>query len=85
MAWGLFVMTVGGNAVFGELWHVRPRGLVKTEDFRFHLAFSSRTTPHGQFASLAFSVIYVHSGRQDLNLRPLGPEPSALAKLSYAP
>ena len=25
------------------------------------------------------------SGRQDLNLRPLGPEPSALAKLSYAP
>ena len=25
------------------------------------------------------------SGREDLNLRPLGPEPSALAKLSYAP
>jgi hypothetical protein len=25
------------------------------------------------------------SGRKDLNLRPLGPEPSALAKLSYAP
>ena len=25
------------------------------------------------------------SGRQDLNLRPLGPEPSALAKLSHAP
>jgi hypothetical protein len=27
----------------------------------------------------------LYSGRQDLNLRPLGPEPSALAKLSYAP
>src|SRR5262245_48054585 len=25
------------------------------------------------------------SGRQDLNLRPLGPKPSALARLSYAP
>jgi hypothetical protein len=25
------------------------------------------------------------SGRQDLNLRPFGPEPNALAKLSYAP
>ena len=25
------------------------------------------------------------SGREDLNLRPLGPEPSALSKLSYAP
>jgi hypothetical protein len=25
------------------------------------------------------------SGRQDLNLRPLGPEPSALARLSHAP
>ena len=25
------------------------------------------------------------SGREDLNLRPHGPEPCALAKLSYAP
>jgi hypothetical protein len=25
------------------------------------------------------------SGRQDLNLRPPGPKPGALAKLSYAP
>src|SRR5436189_3044780 len=27
----------------------------------------------------------VKSGREDLNLRPHGPEPCALAKLSYAP
>ena len=27
----------------------------------------------------------VQSGRLDLNQRPLGPEPSALARLSYAP
>ena len=25
------------------------------------------------------------SGREDLNLRPLGPEPSALTRLRYAP
>ena len=35
----------------------------------------------GEFKNPRFS----HSGRQDSNLRPLGPEPSALAKLSYAP
>src|SRR5262249_29723528 len=28
---------------------------------------------------------YAESGREDLNLRPFGPEPNALAKLSYAP
>lgn len=30
-------------------------------------------------------MTYIESGREDSNLRPLGPEPSALARLSYAP
>ena len=30
-------------------------------------------------------MTYVKSGRQDLNLRPSGPKPDALARLSYAP
>src|SRR5437764_7954332 len=29
--------------------------------------------------------LYIKSGQEDLNLRPHGPEPCALAKLSYAP
>ena len=35
---------------------------------------------------LAFIAVVVYkSGRQDLNLRPHGPEPCALSRLSYAP
>jgi hypothetical protein len=33
----------------------------------------------------AFAVRQLKSGRQDSNLRPPGPKPGALAKLSYAP
>ncbi len=35
--------------------------------------------------SLAGFDVTTKSGREDLNLRPHGPEPCALAKLSYAP
>ena len=33
----------------------------------------------------ALGEFYVHSGRQDLNLRPLDPQSSALAMLRHAP
>ncbi len=42
------------------------------------------------YTKMIFSIGITHflfnqSGRTDLNCRPLGPEPSALAKLSHAP
>ena len=47
--------------------------LLAQKDFKNH-SLSSKNTP---------SLIW--SGRADLNRRPLGPEPSALAKLSHFP
>lgn len=38
-----------------------------------------------RYAMRAFGKTYVESGREDSNFRPLGPEPSALTRLSYAP
>jgi hypothetical protein len=41
---------------------------------------------HGWLESLSMvSLVRVKSGREDLNLRPHGPEPCALAGLRYAP
>ena len=34
---------------------------------------------------MRYKAFFRWSGREDLNLRPLGPEPSALTKLRYAP
>ena len=34
---------------------------------------------------MRYKALFSWSGREDLNLRPLGPEPSALTKLRYAP
>jgi hypothetical protein len=36
-------------------------------------------------STLSSLLAFGQSGRQDLNLRPSGPKPDALAKLSYAP
>ena len=36
-------------------------------------------------STLSSLFAFGESGRQDLNLRPSGPKPDALAKLSYAP
>ncbi len=45
------------------------------------LMFPNRVQTLPQVAS----TLELKSGREDLNLRPHGPEPCALAKLSYAP
>ena len=45
----------------------------------------SPTTPKPNVRSRGNVVRKCKSGRQDLNLRPLGPEPSALARLTHAP
>ena len=51
--------------------------------------FCSKNGPHCRPSAddlrRDFGETYRKSGRQDLNLRPLRPERSALAKLSYAP
>ena len=39
----------------------------------------------GPYCKSFIPITFVKSGRLDLNQRPLGPEPSALARLSYAP
>ena len=38
-----------------------------------------------KFEIRLLNAFFRWSGREDLNLRPLGPEPSALTKLRYAP
>jgi hypothetical protein len=40
---------------------------------------------HAVDSAAALTETAIESGRQDLNLRPLRPERSALAKLSYSP
>ena len=40
---------------------------------------------NGPLLPLTLSRSYDESGREDLNLRPPGPEPGALARLSHAP
>ena len=41
--------------------------------------------PDGNVQRLRILVLRDWSGRKDLNLRPPGPEPGALARLRYAP
>src|SRR5687768_3215562 len=54
--------------------------------YRFARDEKGCTADRRQVTQLAVSAILASkSGRQDLNLRPLGPEPSALARLSHAP
>jgi hypothetical protein len=48
-------------------------------------AAKKRENPRFSLENRGLSGISAKSGREDLNLRPLGPEPSALAKLSHAP
>ena len=46
---------------------------------------SVRCSPVHFFSFSPALFAFDESGRQDSNLRPLGPEPSALTRLSYAP
>src|ERR1700687_3637246 len=51
-----------------------------------HSGFSGRTSDRREVRlSSVQRWVYGKSGREDSNLRPHGPEPCALAKLSYAP
>ena len=72
-----------------NILHTTPKNLLfVTEKVSPKVSPSSRND-HGRFrgrlVSRLLSITSVKSGREDLNFRPLGPEPSALARLSYAP
>src|SRR5271165_5629691 len=55
----------------------RAFGLARIKKFKSRRRSLSQSTTGFELANL--------SGRQDLNLRPHGPEPCALSRLSYAP
>ena len=65
-------MTAGEALCFGDSYSFAPA------EFALLLTYSKITCS-------IFSAPPKKSGRQDLNLRPPGPKPGALAKLSYAP
>src|SRR4051812_7532534 len=50
-----------------------------------YLCRETLPSPSEDILGLPQVLIQPQSGREDLNLRPHGPEPCALAKLSYAP
>ena len=70
---------VEGMPVHASLDSVSPDNPV----FLVHASGQLRKEPLSRL--LGGYLIFRWSGREDLNLRLLGPEPSALARLSYAP
>ena len=50
-----------------------------------HTAVETEMAAEAAIAAIIEVESFVQSGREDSNLRPLGPEPSALARLSHAP